>query len=94
MLCFLSGSFDGFAPPFIISLILSLETFSLVLCCHYRTAAKTFLDSTGFNPEEALLERYVKFLCEDGLVDEGIKVYTLLRETGTVPEVSACNSVY
>ena len=43
-------------------------------------AAKGFLDSTGFNPEVTLLERYVKCLCKDGLVDEGIKVCTLLKE--------------
>ncbi|KAF2612640.1 hypothetical protein F2Q70_00007625 [Brassica cretica] len=38
------------------------------------------IDSTGFNPEVTLLERYVKCLCKDGLVDEGIKVCTLLKE--------------
>ncbi|CAN6975239.1 hypothetical protein Bca4012_000699 [Brassica carinata] len=43
-------------------------------------AAKGFLDSTGFNPAVTLLERYVKCLCKDGLVDEGIKVCTLLKE--------------
>ncbi|CAF1697890.1 unnamed protein product [Brassica napus] len=47
-------------------------------------AAKGFLDSTGFNPEVTLLERYVKCLCKDGLVDEGIKVseaYELLKKS-------------
>ncbi|KAF2614258.1 hypothetical protein F2Q70_00007622 [Brassica cretica] len=47
-------------------------------------AAKGFLDSTGFNPEVTLLERYVKCLCKDGLVDEGGEVsqaYELLKKS-------------
>uniref|UniRef100_A0A1J3HQS5 Pentatricopeptide repeat-containing protein n=1 Tax=Noccaea caerulescens TaxID=107243 RepID=A0A1J3HQS5_NOCCA len=56
-------------------------------------AAKSFLETTGFNPETKLLEQYVKCLCKEGLVDEGIQVYTLLKENGTKPSVATCNSV-
>ncbi|KAF8087966.1 hypothetical protein N665_0558s0017 [Sinapis alba] len=85
----LCSSFD-YKPDYVSLNLL----FSALLDAKAVKAAKSFLDSTGFNPEATLLERYVKCLCEDGLVDEGIKVYyTLLKEMRTVPEVATCNSV-
>ncbi|CAA7061934.1 unnamed protein product [Microthlaspi erraticum] len=68
--------------------------FGALLDARAVKAAKSFLETTtGFNPETKLLERYVTCLCREGLVDEGIQVYTLLKEKGAKPSVATCNSV-
>ncbi|KAF8094556.1 hypothetical protein N665_0359s0001 [Sinapis alba] len=92
-LCFfrwLCSSFDYKPDPVSLNLL-----FGALLDAKAVKAAKSFLDTTGFkfNPDATLLERYVKCICEDGLVDEGIRVYTLLKESGTVPSVQTCNAV-
>ncbi|KAL9279940.1 unnamed protein product [Arabidopsis thaliana] len=56
-------------------------------------AAKSFLDTTGFKPEPTLLEQYVKCLSEEGLVEEAIEVYNVLKDMGISSSVVTCNSV-
>ncbi|CAF2341427.1 unnamed protein product [Brassica napus] len=84
----LCSTFDYNPDPVSLNLL-----FGALLDAKAVKAAKSFLDTTRFNPEVTLLERYVKCLCEDGLVEEGIRVYTLLKESGTVPSVATCNAV-
>ncbi|KAG2300160.1 hypothetical protein Bca4012_011755 [Brassica carinata] len=86
----LCSSFDYKPDPVSLNLL-----FGALLDAKAVKAAKSFLDTTGskFSPEATLLERYVKCLCEDGLVDEGIRVYIQLKESGTVPSVATCNAV-
>lgn len=65
----LCSTFDYNPDPVSLNLL-----FGALLDAKAVKAAKSFLDySTGFNfsPEVTLLERYVKSLCEDGLVEEG-----------------------
>lgn len=88
----LCSTFDYKPDPVSLNLL-----FGALLDAKAVKAAKSFLETNGFkfSPEAALLDRYVKCLCEDGLlVDEGIRVYTLLKESGgTVPSVATCNAV-
>ncbi|CAN8255884.1 unnamed protein product [Cochlearia groenlandica] len=69
--------------------------FGALLDANAVKAAKSFLDTIGlkFSPETMLLERYVKCLCEEGLVDDSIRVYNVLKDMGTIPSVATCDSV-
>ncbi|XP_024011769.1 pentatricopeptide repeat-containing protein At5g18950 isoform X1 [Eutrema salsugineum] len=84
----LCSNYDYTPDPVSLNLL-----FGALLDANAVKAAKSFLDSTGFNPEPRLLEQYVKCLCEDGLVDEGIQVYNVLKENGTMPSIATSNSV-
>lgn len=55
-------------------------------------AAKDFLDYTGFKPEAASLECYIRCLCEDGLVEEALGVFDRLRGVGVCPSIATWNS--
>ncbi|XVE81983.1 hypothetical protein DITRI_Ditri15bG0110500 [Diplodiscus trichospermus] len=54
-------------------------------------AARNFLDQTGFSPEPASLERYLRCLCEDGLVEEAVDVFSILNEIGYHPSIVTWN---
>lgn len=85
----LCSNYDDYTPdPVSLSLL-----FGALLDAKALKAAKSFLDTTGFNPEPKLLEQYLKCLCEQGFVEEGIQVYTVLKGMGIVPSLVTCNSV-
>ncbi|KAJ4844580.1 hypothetical protein Tsubulata_039402 [Turnera subulata] len=48
-------------------------------------AAKQFLELTGFVPEVGSLERYIRCLCEGGLVLEALEVFEKVKEGGVCP---------
>ncbi|XP_010454152.1 PREDICTED: pentatricopeptide repeat-containing protein At5g18950-like isoform X2 [Camelina sativa] len=84
----LCSNYDYTPDPVSLNLL-----FGALLDAKAVKAAKSFLDTTGFNPEPTLLELYVKFLSEDGLVEEAVDVYNVLKETGISPTVVTCNAV-
>ncbi|XP_038707100.1 pentatricopeptide repeat-containing protein At5g18950, partial [Tripterygium wilfordii] len=56
------------------------------------SAAKSFLDDTGFIPEPGSFEAYVRCLFEGGLVEEGFNVYLRLKEAGVSASIKTCKS--
>ncbi|KAL1188570.1 Pentatricopeptide repeat-containing protein [Cardamine amara subsp. amara] len=84
----LCSNYDYKPDPLSLNLL-----FGALLDTNAVKAAKSFLDTTGFNPEPTLLELYVKCLSEEELVDEAIQVYNVLKEIGIVPSTATCNSV-
>ncbi|EOA22563.1 hypothetical protein CARUB_v10003224mg [Capsella rubella] len=84
----LCSNYDYAPDPASLSLL-----FGALLDAKAVKAAKSFLDTTGFKPEPTLLEQYVKCLSEDGLVEEAIDVYNVLKEMGISPSIVTCNSV-
>lgn len=84
----LCSNYDYTPDPVSLNLL-----FGALLDAKAVKAAKSFLDTTGFKPEHTLLEQYVKCLSEDGLVEEAIEVYNVLKEIGISPSIVTCNSV-
>ncbi|KAG2727355.1 hypothetical protein I3760_01G153500 [Carya illinoinensis] len=81
-------SCDGFSPD-----PLSLNTlFNALVEAKACSVAKDFLDYTGFKPEGASLECYVRCLCEVGLVEEALDVFDRLRGDGINPSIATWNS--
>ncbi|XVF28480.1 hypothetical protein REPUB_Repub15cG0032900 [Reevesia pubescens] len=54
-------------------------------------AARNFLDQTGFSPEPGSLERYLRSLCENGLIEEAVDVFSLLNKIGYRPSIATWN---
>ncbi|XWS18965.1 hypothetical protein CRYUN_Cryun32bG0090300 [Craigia yunnanensis] len=54
-------------------------------------AARNFLEQTGFSPELGSLERYLRCLCEDGLVEEAVDVFSMLNKNSYRPSVATWN---
>ncbi|XVF66352.1 hypothetical protein PTKIN_Ptkin10aG0028400 [Pterospermum kingtungense] len=53
--------------------------------------AKSFLEQTGFRPELSSLERYLRCLCENGLVEEALDVFSVLHKNGHLPSIATWN---
>lgn len=54
-------------------------------------AAKSFLEQTGFCPELISLERYLRCLCEDGMVEEALDVFSVLTKNGHLASIATWN---
>ena len=54
-------------------------------------AAKTFCKLTGFTPELASLEFYIRCLYENGLVEETIDVFVKLKGDGVCLSIKTWN---
>ncbi|XP_022761187.1 pentatricopeptide repeat-containing protein At5g18950 [Durio zibethinus] len=54
-------------------------------------AARNFLELTGFSPEPGSLERYLRCLCDDGLVEEAADLFSLLNKNGYCPSIATWN---
>ncbi|CAL5348842.1 unnamed protein product [Camellia sinensis] len=55
-------------------------------------AAKSFLTSIDFTPQPASLEAYVRCLCENGSIEEALKVFDELQKLGICPLLETWNS--
>ncbi|XP_028057311.1 pentatricopeptide repeat-containing protein At5g18950-like [Camellia sinensis] len=55
-------------------------------------AAKSFLTSVDFTPQPASLEAYVRCLCENGSIEEALKVFDELQKLGICPLLETWNS--
>lgn len=72
---------------------LSLHTlFDALVEAKACSAAKEILDYTGFKPEAASLECYIRRLCEGGLVEEALHAFDRLRGVGICPSITTWNS--
>ncbi|GMI71763.1 hypothetical protein like AT5G18950 [Hibiscus trionum] len=54
-------------------------------------AARKFLHQTGFEPEPSSLERYLRCLCENSLVEEAVDVFSILNKIGYHPSIATWN---
>ncbi|KAK6254628.1 hypothetical protein SCA6_015933 [Theobroma cacao] len=54
-------------------------------------AARNFLEQTGFSPEPRALELYLRRLCEVGLVEEAVEMFSMLNKIGYRPSVATWN---
>ncbi|KAI8002251.1 Pentatricopeptide repeat-containing protein [Camellia lanceoleosa] len=55
-------------------------------------AAKSFLTSVDFTPQPGSLEAYVRCLCENGSIEEALKVFDELQKLGICPLLETWNS--
>ncbi|XP_061347912.1 pentatricopeptide repeat-containing protein At5g18950 [Gastrolobium bilobum] len=62
--------------------------FDLLVDAGACKAAKSLLDCSGFTPEPASLECYIQHLCSDGMVEDALDVFVMLRKVGFSPSVT------
>lgn len=82
------SSQSGFSPdPFSCNVL-----FGALVKADACNAARSFLESTNFNPNPNSLEAYTLCLCKAGLVEEAISVFGRLKEVGFCPSIASWNS--
>ncbi|KAB1214157.1 hypothetical protein CJ030_MR5G027228 [Morella rubra] len=79
---------NGFSPDSV-SLTALFDALVEAKAC---SAAKSFLDYTGFQPTAASFECYLRCLFEVGLVEEALDVFDRLRGDGIFPSTTTWNS--
>lgn len=54
--------------------------------------AKEFLDQTSYSPDPGSLEGYIRCLCEGGMFEEAMDVFSISNGMGFCPEMATWNS--
>ncbi|KAB2015699.1 hypothetical protein E1A91_D08G045700v1 [Gossypium mustelinum] len=52
-----------------------------------RISERNFFHQTNFEPKPGSLERYLRCLCENKSVEEGVDVFSILTEIGYCPSI-------